>query len=135
MSSVKKLCSAPGCNTIVEGGGYRCPQHLTPTYTPKRQYDHHYHQGKAIYKSSWWLRLRAAQLAKEPCCQMCAQYGISTPANTVDHIVEISQGGAMDDPDNLQSLCSACHNTKTAKEAVKRRKKKKQNGFKSLSDF
>lgn len=133
--SLRKICTAPGCKAIVEGGDYRCPQHALPTYTPKRHYEHHYHQGKAIYKSSWWLRLRAAQLAKEPHCRMCAVNGIITPANTVDHIVEISQGGKFDDPDNLQSLCQACHNVKTAKEAVKRRKKKKQNGFKSLSDF
>lgn len=66
---------------------------------------------------------------------MCAKFGIATPAVIVDHIKEISDGGSINDPDNLQSLCFACHNKKTADEAVKRRKKKRNGGYKSMSDF
>lgn len=133
--SSRKLCNAPGCNNIVEGGGSRCPQHTLPTYTPKRHYDHHYYQGKAIYKSARWARLRAAQLQIEPFCRMCASFGISTPATVVDHVKEISQGIDPWDTSNFQSLCRSCHNVKSAKEVVKRRKKKKQKGFKSVGDF
>lgn len=66
---------------------------------------------------------------------MCAEFNIVTPATVVDHIIEISDGGKADDINNLQSLCRACHNRKTAKEAVKRRKKRQQKGYQSMSDF
>lgn len=130
-----KLCCEPGCKNVVEGGASRCPQHLLPKTTPKRRYDHHYYQGKQIYKTGWWKRLRAAQLACEPTCRMCARFGIVTPADTVDHIVEISDGGSKDDPKNLQSLCRACHNKKTGHELNKRRKKRELGQFKSMDDF
>lgn len=38
------------------------------------------------------------------------------PSKIVGHIKEISDGGARYDEDNLQALCSACHNRKSAEE-------------------
>ena len=35
-------------------------------------------------------------------------------AKHVDHIVDIADGGAMYDLDNLQPLCIPCHSRKTA---------------------
>lgn len=130
-----KVCTAPGCKTIVSDGGNRCRHHILPERTPKRQYDHHYHNGKNIYKTSQWRKLREAQLRAEPCCATCAQYGIVTPATIADHIVEVKDGGELFDIKNLQSLCHACHNKKTGYEARKRREKKSNGGFRSLSDF
>lgn len=40
-----------------------------------------------------------------------------TPVQVTDHIVPINEGGAMYDWDNLQSLCTQCHNSKSGKEA------------------
>jgi len=40
----------------------------------------------------------------------------------VDHIREISDGGAQLDSSNLQSLCSACHAAKTARVSADRRR-------------
>lgn len=42
----------------------------------------------------------------------------------VDHIVPISEGGAMWDKDNLQVLCVDCHRKKTAEERKNRKNKK-----------
>lgn len=117
---------------MVEGGGYRCPQHPI-SYTPKRRYDHQYHQGKYIYGTAWWKKLRDLQLIKQPLCEMCLQFDIITEATVVDHIIEVKDGGEARDPDNLQSLCRACHQKKTGDEIRKRRKKK--SGFKSVNDF
>lgn len=130
-----RVCTYPGCKTIVSDGSSRCCHHVLPERTPKRQYDHHYHNGKNIYKTSQWRKLRESHLRREPCCVMCAQYDIVTPATVVDHIVEIKDQGDPFDPNNLQSLCAACHNKKTGKEARKRREKKQNGGFRSLSDF
>lgn len=133
---MKKLCTYSGCKSIVNDGSYRCHLH-TPTYQAKRIYDHHYHQGKHIYKSHRWKKLRAAYLARNPLCEcrVCKALDATTPADVVDHIKEISDGGDIWDTSNLQSLSTACHNRKTAEEARKRKNKKRLNGFKSLSDF
>ncbi|MCK8068089.1 HNH endonuclease [Cobetia sp. 1CM21F] len=39
-----------------------------------------------------------------------------TPATEVDHIVGKAQGGT-DAPGNLEAICKACHQAKTASEA------------------
>jgi len=40
-----------------------------------------------------------------------------TPATEVDHIVGKAQGGT-DAADNLEAICKACHQAKTASEAL-----------------
>ena len=42
-------------------------------------------------------------------------------ATVVDHIRPLHLGGAARDPANLQSLCSDCHDLKTAREHPGRR--------------
>lgn len=68
-----------------------------------------------------WEKLRRAHLAAEPLCRLCAQAGRATPAVLVDHIVPLRDGGARLDDNNLQSLCRACHDRKTADDVRKRR--------------
>ncbi|MET5012162.1 HNH endonuclease signature motif containing protein, partial [Burkholderia pseudomallei] len=48
-------------------------------------------------------------------CQPCARADRVTPAVAVDHIAPKAEGGT-DDDDNLQSICKACHDVKTAAE-------------------
>jgi 5-methylcytosine-specific restriction endonuclease McrA len=67
-----------------------------------------------IYSSRQWRKLRHLVLSKQPLCVMCRKKGRYTTANTVDHILPINKGGAVWNPDNLQSLCSSCHNRKSA---------------------
>lgn len=43
-------------------------------------------------------------------CQACGQ-----PGHEVDHIINVKAGGT-DRPDNLQTLCDACHDEKTTEE-------------------
>lgn len=54
-------------------------------------------------------------LRREPLCRRCLKAGIKTPATDRDHIVPKRAGGR-DADSNLQSLCKACHNHKTAQE-------------------
>lgn len=62
-----------------------------------------------------WRRKRAAILVRDKyTCQVCQ---IVTLDLEVDHIVNIAQGGTDDDA-NLQALCVACHQAKTAREAT-----------------
>lgn len=127
-----KLCTAYGCSIIVRDGGNRCHEHLIPVTTPKKRYEHHFHNGKNIYKTARWTTLRASQLRLSPVCELCIQYGVVTEATVADHIIEVKDGGEIWNIDNLQSVCVACHNRKTGQE---KRKRNKSNGFRSLSDF
>ena len=68
------------------------------------------------YNTTTWARLRAAHLALEPKCAGCHALGRLTLANTVDHVVPISDGGhPFPGHDGLASYCAACHSAKTAR--------------------
>lgn len=69
-----------------------------------------------VYDLRAWHRVRKEQLSREPLCRHCHARGVITVARHVDHIIAIERGGAWFDADNLQSLCHACHNAKTARD-------------------
>lgn len=65
---------------------------------------------------SAWRKVRAVALERDNyLCQGCLREGRYTHATDVDHITPKACGGT-DDLGNLQSLCQACHKTKTAQE-------------------
>lgn len=67
-----------------------------------------------------WRRRRAFVLKRDGyvCrCEECTRLGRLLPADEVDHIVPLSQGGT-DDDDNLQAINRECHKAKTAREAA-----------------
>jgi 5-methylcytosine-specific restriction enzyme A len=55
-------------------------------------------------------------------CVKCGAFG-----KQVDHIISRYDGGAPLDPDNLQTLCVACHNAKTQKDKRNRSIRKANN--------
>jgi len=57
-----------------------------------------------------WRKLRLIVLREEPLCRMCQQIGRATLAMVVDHIKPKRLGGT-DARDNLQPLCTLCHNS------------------------
>ena len=128
--SRRKLCTFGGCQSVALPDSSRCEKHSV-TYTPKRRYEHHYHEGKHIYTSARWIALRCRLLALNPMCCECERVGLVTPAVLVDHIREIKDDGDIWNEDNLQCLCNACHNRKTARAAMTRRRGKGN----KLSDF
>lgn len=69
-----------------------------------------------IYNSRQWRKLRQMILHKQPICVHCERKKIYTTANTIDHILPINKGGAIWSIDNLQALCSSCHNKKSARD-------------------
>ena len=70
------------------------------------------------YNTTTWARLRAAHLSIEPLCRACHAEGRLAIANTVDHVVPISEGGsAFPGHDGLASYCAPCHSAKTARGA------------------
>jgi hypothetical protein len=63
------------------------------------------------------MRQRERRLTLEPLCRHCAQRGVVTPAEEVDHIKPLAFGGT-DTDDNVQCLCMECHAIKTAEESA-----------------
>ena len=55
-----------------------------------------------------WQKAKTIKLRRDPICQVrvkCKGAG----ASEVSHFVPVSSGGSPFDPDNLQSVCPACH--------------------------
>jgi 5-methylcytosine-specific restriction protein A len=82
-------------------------QHLrkstgSPFHDPKRWRDWYSHR-------RWQQRIRRAQLAREPMCEMCRANGRTTPADVVDHVRE--HHGDINEflTGPLRSLCRPCH--------------------------
>lgn len=71
----------------------------------------------AMYKSKYWLSMRAAQLSRYPLCASCMARGIVAQAAHVDHVFPWARLGDHAFRHNLfQSLCGPCHSVKTARE-------------------
>lgn len=70
-----------------------------------------------FYQSSVWRKFRKLKLQTNPFCEECYKKGIITEAKVVDHIIPISKGGNPLSEDNVQSLCSSCHNKKSGRES------------------
>ena len=89
------------------------PRPWLPEHKPHEGYRHH---NTKFYQSTQWRKVRSLKLQQNPTCEECERNGRLTPAQMVDHITPINKGGAMLDMENLQSLCNACHNRKSAKD-------------------
>jgi 5-methylcytosine-specific restriction protein A len=97
----------------VRDGGSRCPAHPFAAWVrradvTKRQ------TGRALQRN------RAALFSREPLCRQCARTGVTTLAVIRDHIVPLAEGGP-DTDDNVQPLCQACSDAKTAAESARGR--------------
>ena len=57
---------------------------------------------------------RALMLAKWPLCVHCLAEGRTVAAVELDHVVPLAAGGALMNPLNVQGLCDAHHQKKTA---------------------
>ena len=70
-----------------------------------------------LYKTALWKRLRLAQLTRDPLCVYCDAMGRVVMAAVVDHI-RPHKGDEIKfyNPDNLQSMCAAHHNSTKKRE-------------------
>lgn len=70
----------------------------------------------SFYRSSAWRALRAQKLKISPYCECDDCVGKKVIADMVHHVLEISEGGAPLDINNLQSLRNhPCHDKTRAK--------------------
>jgi 5-methylcytosine-specific restriction endonuclease McrA len=88
--------------------GRRCPTCTTA---------HHRRQGTREERGydTEWRRVRLLVLARDRnTCQVRLKCN-GAPANSVDHIVALANGGARLDPGNLRAACQACNSAKGAR--------------------
>jgi 5-methylcytosine-specific restriction protein A len=65
-----------------------------------------------LYNNSKWVRLRELVLKEQPLCVICRQHNEVKASDTVDHITPHKGNKELFwDRQNLQALCSSCHNT------------------------
>ncbi len=71
-----------------------------------------------IYKTTAWEQVREFVIVRDNgLCQECFRHKKLVAGKDVDHIIELTQQNKSDwdiayNSDNLQLLCSACHNRK-----------------------
>ncbi len=105
-------CSHPGCPKLTRGRF--CEEH-------EKKEEQHYNKNcrpnKRLYSSANWKRLRINYLQSHPLCVICYSRGKIVEAKIVDHVVPHKGDKRLFfDTSNLQALCKRCHDTKTAKE-------------------
>jgi 5-methylcytosine-specific restriction enzyme A len=110
-------CRKPGCPTLVKRPGL-CEIHQAEQYRTENQRRKSApgHEIDSQYKTARWRHLRAHVVREEPLCRLCERAGRVSATVLVDHIVPVKQGGPMWERSNLQGLCNACHEAKSASE-------------------
>lgn len=93
------------------------PKSKRPPWMPERIQHQRKNHNAAFYKGAAWERLASAHKRANPLCVHCLAKGMRTPVWATDHIRPMNQGGAPLAWDNLQSLCRACHDLKSAGES------------------
>ena len=107
-------CTTPGCpeRSVKKG---KCEACLPESH---KAYDQQRGSSSARGYDYTWQRF-AAYLKGKPelaLCRPCQDAGLTVPRTQFDHVVPLSEGGPRLDENNIQPLCDACHNAKTARE-------------------
>ena len=110
-------CNYPGCPNLSEQA--YCEIHRKKV---KAETNSHYDKHKRdkqmynFYNSPAWRKLRDKKIRQNPLCEECYRSGRLTKAVIVDHILPARENQDKRlDINNLQSLCTACHNRKHSK--------------------
>jgi 5-methylcytosine-specific restriction enzyme A len=100
-----KVCVARRCPRLTVPGKSRCVIHAAEQPKQNRS------PFNSFYASKPWRLARSRQLFDHPLCQYKLDGGdeCGMVADSVHHIVELRDGGAPRDPDNLMSVCRSHH--------------------------
>ncbi len=113
---IPRACHKRGCaGTTTDRSGY-CEKHRNEGWQQHQQGKSRHERG---YGSQWDIKRARILKRDNHLCQNCLRNGRAEAAKTVDHIKAKAHGGT-DDDSNLESICYACHKSKTAVERLKR---------------
>lgn len=109
---IKQACRKQGCPRVTTDKSGYCNDHKASDAGWAK-----HNNGKTSTQRGYgwsWRKLRVKVLERDDyLCRHCLSEGRAVAGNQVDHITPKSRGGS-DDMTNLQTLCSAHHNKKTA---------------------
>lgn len=77
-------------------------------------------ESAAFYHTVRWRKKRRKILVRDPKCKICNR----ADSTVCDHNKAVEDGGAIWADDNLQGVCTTCHNIKSNNERHARNKKK-----------
>lgn len=122
--SAPSACTEPMCSELVYDGKSKCPTHRKQQIRAQSNAYKARPENKQyteFYNANAWRALSTSHRRRQPLCMHCLKENITKPADVVDHIIEIRDDYSKRfDVSNLESLCHACHNTKTALARKKR---------------
>ena len=126
MGGIFKQCGVPGCPGLVprDSAGRRyCEKHAEKEAAEGHRHNERSEPRDPFYGTMRWRRKSDFILRRDPVCQKC-QVALSECA---DHIVprKLRPDLAWDD-DNLQGLCSDCHNRKRSLERAEYLKRSRE---------
>jgi 5-methylcytosine-specific restriction protein A len=102
-------CEQLGCKNPRSKMNTYCSEHGGKEYMSK--------ESDSVYQSAFWKSTRRRQLGIQPLCQGCLSRNIVASASHVDHVFPWRRIGKHAFMRNIfQSLCHACHSTKTGQE-------------------
>ena len=104
-------CKHGNCRNLVASGESYCDVHKGDH---KNDFARGHPEWFKLYNNKRWRRYRRMYLAEHP---LCVNYEeCHSQATVVDHIVDhLGDWSVFWDVENHQSMCAACHNSKTAK--------------------
>ncbi len=110
-----RYCSQPSCSVLVQHG--RCAKHAKSSdigrrgTAKERGYDNNWHQLSVRFRNEHPVCGERYDGSMDKIHSRCAQQGIDTLAQCVDHTIPKARGGT-DDYENLMSACYACNTWK-----------------------
>ena len=93
------------------------PKKIVRSWVPQRKAFERAKDNSSFYNSWPWRKKRKKFIEANPLCVTCEANGLVVRATVVDHKLPINAGGAPLDDDNLQGMCTTCHNRKSAGES------------------
>lgn len=113
----QRICAQAMCRNRVDLPQTYCAEHNGHS---DKQYNKHVRTNdfnkkyNDFYHSTQWNNTRKAKLMEQPLCEICLAQGRMTKADMIHHYkYELREPGGWEhrlSPDNLQSICYACHN-------------------------
>lgn len=119
-------CTDPECHEIATTRG-RCDEHQPIPWAGRDDKASRYG-----ISSGTWRSLKAKVTRRDNgCCYMCGDLSPDpddpdAKPHELDHIVPVSERGAVDDLDNLGLACTTCHDIKSRAEAVRGNERRRQ---------
>lgn len=110
MAIPQKKCLHPSCRQLIPFTDGYCTKH-NPHKTYDQERDRHQGKERAFYKTQAWRNARKnAMIRDDYLCQHCLKQGRYEAAYLVHHKIEVRTDFEKRlDPENLESLCSSCH--------------------------